>query len=204
MTPSIYANGNRNSEWSLQPRWINYARVQEGGRWHHTPTLYAKAEGNPGGWLPYAFLEVESGRGVDVAADSLERLRFIGITLNTRPHERIELEWKLSDFQLNDIESGHWRLHERALQLVGVGYVTAQDTVRLIAQHTRSERNAATYAFAVTPKSQTQAISLVYAHKRGLGREFNLGVTQGSQRASAQPHRTTTEVFAKLSWAFAL
>ena len=204
VTPSIYANGNRNSEWSLQPRWINYARVQEGGRWHHTPTLYAKAEGNPGGWLPYAFLEVESGRGVDVAADALARLRFIGITLNTRPHERIELEWKLSDFQLNDIDSGHWRLHERALQLVGVGYVTAQDTVRLIAQHTRSERNAATYAFAVTPKSQTQAISLVYAHKRGLGREFNLGVTQGSQRASAQPHRTTTEVFAKLSWAFAL
>ncbi len=204
VTPQVYANGNRNSEWSLQPRWVNYARTQEAGRWHHTPTLYVKGEGNPGGWLPYAFVEVEGGRGVDVAADTLARSLFTGITLNTRPHERVELEWKVSDFRLNDIDSSRWRLRERLMQLVGIGYITAQDTLRLIAQHTRSERNASMYAFAVTPKSQTQAISLVYAHKRGLGREFNVGVTQGNQRASATPNRVTTEVFAKLSWAFAL
>jgi hypothetical protein len=95
-------------------------------------------------------------------------------------------------------------LHERTLQLIGVGYITAQDTLRLIAQHTRSERNPLAYVFAVTPKSQSQAVSLVYAHKRGLGREFNLGITQGNQRVSAQPNRMTTEVFAKLSWAFSL
>jgi hypothetical protein len=204
ITPQIYANGNRNSEWSLQPRWLNYARVQEGGRWHHTPTLYAKGEGNPGGWLPYAFVEVESGRGVDVAVDTLARMLFTGVTLNTRPHERLELEWKMSDFRLNDIDSSRWRLHERTLQLIGVGYITANDTLRLIAQHTRSERNPLAYVFAVTPKSQSQAVSLVYSHKRGLGREFNLGITQGNQRVSAQPQRTTTEVFAKLSWAFSL
>jgi hypothetical protein len=204
VTPSLYANGNRNSEWSLQPRWVNYTRVQEGGRWHHTPTVYAKGEGNPGGWLPYAFVEVESGRSVDVATDTLARMLFTGVTLNTRPHERVELEWKMSDFRLNDINSTRWRLHERTLQLVGVGYITALDTLRLIAQHTRSDRNPLTYGFAVTPKSRSQAVSLVYAHKRGLGREFNLGVTQGNRHASAQPSRTTTEVFAKLSWAFSL
>ena len=44
----------------------------------------------------------------------------------------------------------------------------------------------------------------MYSHKRVLGREFSLGVTQGNQRVSAQPHRMTTEVFAKLAWAFAL
>ena len=96
----------------------------------------------------------------------MARTLFTGVTLNTRPHERVELEWKMSNFRLNDIDSKRCRLHERALQLVGVGYVTAQDTLRLIAQHTRSERNASMYAFAVTPKSQTQAISLVHAHKR--------------------------------------
>ena len=204
LTPSIYANGNRNSEWSLQPRWVNYARVQEAGRWHHAPTLYARAEGNPGGWLPYAFVEVEGGRGVDVATDTLARLLFTGVTFNTRPHERVELEWKVSDFRLNDIDSSRWRLHERAMQLVGVGYITALDTLRLIAQHTRSERNPSMYALAVAPKLRTQAISLVYAHKRGLGREFNVGVTQGNARVGGQPQRMTTEVFAKLSWAFAL
>ena len=178
--------------------------MQEGGRRHHTPTLYARGEGNPGERLPHAFVEVEAGRGVDVVTDKLSRMMFVGVIFSTRPHERVELEWKVSDFRLNDIDSKRWRLHERALQLVGVGYITAQDTLRLIAQHTRSQRNASIYAFAVTPKLQTQAISLVYTHKRGLGREFNVGVTQGSERVSAQPHRMTTEVFAKLSWAFAL
>lgn len=87
------------------------------------------------------------------------------------------------------------------LQLVGVGYITAQDTLRLIAQHTLSKRNPAMYSFTVTPRSQTQAISLVYSHKRGLGREFNLGVTQSNQRATGSASHIATEVFAKLSWA---
>ena len=42
ITPQLYMNGARNSEWSLQPRWINYSRVTEGGQWHHVPTLYAR------------------------------------------------------------------------------------------------------------------------------------------------------------------
>ncbi len=201
VTPSLYVNGNRNSDWSLQPRWVNYTRVQQGGLWHHVPTLYAKGEGNPGGWLPYAFVEVEGGRGVDVVSDSLARLLFTGVTLNTRPHERAELEWKVSDYRLNDMATQRWRLHERSVQLVGVGYITAQDTLRLIAQHTLSHRNAAMYSFVVTPKFQTQAVSLVYSHKRGLGREFNLGVTQSAERVSGRPDRVTTEVFAKLAWA---
>jgi hypothetical protein len=50
----------------------------------------------------------------------------------------------------------------------------------------------------------TQAVSLVYAHKRGLGRELNVGVTHGNARISATPNRMTTEVFAKLSWAVSL
>ncbi len=204
LTPTLYMNGNRNSEWNLQPRWLGYSRVQDGGLWHHTPTLYAKGEGNPGGWLPYAFVELEGGRGVDVLADRLARMFYTSLNFNTRPHERVELEWKFSDYRLNDIASSRWRLHERALQLVGVGYITARDTLRLIAQHTRSERNSAMYAFAVTSKTQTQATSLVYSHKRGLGRELNVGITQSYERISAQPNRTSTEVFAKLSWAFSL
>jgi hypothetical protein len=56
------------------------------------------------------------------------------------------------------------------------------------------------YEFAVTPRAHTQAVSLVYAHKRGLGRELNIGMTHGNARASATPGRMTTELFAKLSW----
>lgn len=204
VTPQLYMNGLRNSEWSLQPRWFNYSRVTDGGRWHHVPTLYARAEGNPGQRLHYAFAEVEAGRGVDVASDTQARLLATGLTFNTRPHERVELEWKANDYRLSDIVRGHWRLHERVLQVVGVGYITSQDTLRLIAQHTLSKRNPTMYAFAVTPKSQTQAVSLVYSHKRGLGRELNVGVTQSNQRASGGVSQSGTEVFAKLSWALSL
>ena len=204
ITPTLYMNGNRNSEWNLQPRWFNYARVQRSGRWHHTPTLYARAEGNPRGWLPYAFVESEVGRGVDVATDTLAKMMFTGITVTTRPHERVELEWKASDFRLNDIDSARWRLHEYSLQLVGVGYITARDTVRLIAQRTLSKRNPDAYDFAVTPRKKRDVVSLVFSHKRGLGREFNLGVTQGNGQASSQRSRATTEVFAKMSWTFSL
>ena len=201
VTPTIYANGNRNSEWNVQPRWFSYSRVREGGRWHHTPTIYAKAEGNPGGWLPYLFLETEIGRGVDVATDTLAKSAFFGITANTRPHERVELEWKVSDFRLNDVTSSRWRLHEYSMQLVGVGYITARDTLRLIAQQTLAKRNAEFYDFAVTPRYKSHAISMVYSHKRGLGRELNFGVTQSTSRVNALAGRATTEVFAKLAWA---
>jgi len=204
VTPSIYVNGQRNSEWNLQARWFNYARAQAGGVLHHVPSVYAKAEGNPGGWLPYAFVEVEMGRGIDVLSDSLARMMFTGVTFNTRPLERVEIEWKLSDFRLNDLNSSAWRLHEYSAQLVAVGYLTAQDSLRLIAQRTLAKRNAAMYEFSVTPRVHTQAVSLVYAHKRGLGRELNIGVTHGNARISATPNRMTTEVFAKLSWAVSL
>lgn len=204
VTPSIYVNGQRNSEWNLQARWFNYARAQAGGVLHHVPSVYAKAEGNPGGWLPYAFVEVEMGRGIDVLSDSLARMMYTGITINSRPLERVEIEWKLSDFRLHDLNSSAWRLHEYSAQLVAVGYLPAQDSLRLIAQRTLSKRNAAMYEFSVTPRVHTQAVSLVYAHKRGLGRELNIGVTHGNARISATPNRMTTEVFAKLSWAVSL
>ena len=204
VAPVLTLNGNLNSFWNVQPRWFNYTRTRDGGAWHHIPTLYARAEGNPNARFPYVFFETEYGRGVDVATDARARMISNAVTLNWRAHERIELEGTISDYRLHDINSNRWRLHETTMQLVGVGYMTAQDTLRLIAQRSLSRRNAEIYAFAVTPRSHTQAVSLVYSHKRGLGRELNVGVTHGNARASLQPDRVTTEIFAKLSWAFTL
>ncbi len=204
VTPVLGLNGNRNSFWSFQPRWLNYTRTRDGGTWHHIPTFYARAEANPSTRFPYAFFEIEFGRGVDVATDTKARLMFNGMTLNWRAHERIEFEGTVSDYRLNDLASARWRLHETTAQLVGVGYLTVQDTVRLIAQRSLSKRNSEMYTIAVTPRAHTQSVSLVYSHKRGLGRELNIGVTHGNARASLQPNSSTTELFAKLSWALNL
>ena len=52
--------------------------------------------------------------------------------------------------------------------------------------------------------TRTRAVSLVYAHQRGFGRELNVGVTHGNALAGLQPNRTTTALFAQLSWALSL
>jgi Domain of unknown function (DUF5916) len=204
ITPGIFASGGRNSEWNIQPRMINYRRVAEGGKWHHTPTLYARAEGNPGERISYAFIETEYGRSIDVATDTLARFMFTAVNTTLRPHERIEFELSASDYRLHDLNTSRWRLQERTAQWVAIGYISALDTARLIAQHTMSKRNPVIYAFAVTPRAQTQALSLVYTHKRGLGREFNLGATRSTEIATGSSKRVTTEFFAKMSWAVSL
>ncbi len=204
VTPALYMNGAKNSEWNFQPRLINYRRVQDGGKWHHTPTLFFSANGNPGKTLTSTFIETEVGRSIDVATDSLAKLTVVSTGLNLRPVERIEIETSMVDFRLFDIDNNRWRLVERNVSMLGIGHITARDTLRLIAQYTLSKRNPEAYNFAVSPRTQTQALSLVYAHKRGLGREFNLGATRSNLNSLGQARETTTEVFAKMSWAVSL
>jgi Domain of unknown function (DUF5916) len=204
VTPALFANGAKNSEWNLQPRFINYRRVQEGGKWHHTPTLFFFANGNPGRTLTYTFIETEVGRSIDVATDTLTKLALLSTGFNLRPIERIELETSFTDYRLFDNDSNRWRLVEKNASILGIGHITARDTMRLIAQYTLSKRNPLAYTFAVTPRTQTQALSVVYAHKRGLGREFNLGATRSNVNSIGEARQTTSEVFAKLSWAVSL
>ncbi|TAG06104.1 MAG: hypothetical protein EAZ43_01040 [Betaproteobacteria bacterium] len=204
VTPGLFANGLRNSEWNLQPRFVNYRRVQEGGRWHHTPAVFFHGEGSPGGTLRSVWTDIEVGRSIDVATDSLAKLSSIAFGGTLRPFERIEIEPYVNDFRLFNINGGQWRLIERTSQLTGVAYLTARDSLRLIAQYTLSKRNPVAYSFPVTERAQTDALSLVYSHKRGLGREFDVGITRSNERAALQSTRSTTEIFAKLSWAMSL
>jgi Domain of unknown function (DUF5916) len=204
VTPSLYANGAKNSEWKFEPRFVNYRRVEEGGKWHHTPTVFFFANGNPGKTLTYAFFETEVGRSIDVATDSLAKLALVSTGVNLRPMERIELETTFNDFRLYDNDTNRWRLVEKNASILGIGHITARDTMRLIAQYTLSKRNQSAYPFAVTSRTQTHALSLVYAHKRGLGREFNLGVTRSNVNSIGEPKQATSEVFAKMSWALSL
>ncbi len=204
VTPSLWITGNRNLEWSLQPRYINYTRANEGGRWHHIPSFYTSVEAIPAPWMPNLYFEMELGRGVDVLSDTLARLRAVGMTVNTRVHERVELETRFNGFQLHDRDSGQLRTSEAVAQLVAIGYVNARDTLRMIAQHTLSKRNPEAYVIAVTPRVQTQAISLVASRKWGLGRELNIGVTVSEEQATTAPKVRTLEAFVKMAWMFNL
>jgi hypothetical protein len=204
VTPGLYMNGAKNSEWNFQPRIINYRRVQEGGKWHHVPTLFFFANGNPGKTLTYTYFETELGRNIDVSTDTLVDFSLASTGVNLRPVERLEVETSFTDFRLYDKDDRNWRVIEQNASVLGIGHISARDTLRFIAQYTMSKRNPATYSFAVTPRTQTHALSLVYAHKRGLGREVNVGITRSNVNALGQSKVATTEVFTKVSWALSL
>jgi Domain of unknown function (DUF5916) len=204
VTPGIFASGLRNSEWNFQPRFINYRRVEDSGKWHHTPTIFFHGEGNPGQRVRSLWTDIELGRSIDVVTDDLAKLSSVSFGGTLRPHERIEIEPSVNDFRLFNLRGSGWRLTERTAQVTSIGYITARDTLRLIAQYTLSKRNPLAYSFSVTPRTQTDALSLVYAHKRGLGREIDIGVTRSNERATARTTKTTTEIFAKLSWTLSL
>jgi Domain of unknown function (DUF5916) len=204
ITPNLFANGAKTSEWEMQYRYFNYRRVRESGKWHHTPQWYVSANGSPGGVVRSASVNVEFGRNIDVFSDTLTRGLLVNAVATFRPHERIEVEPSVSELRLRNLDDDRTRLTERTGQVTAIGYISARDTLRLIAQYTLSQRNPAAYAVPVLPRFETDALSLVYSHKRGLGREFDLGFSRSNERASGAPTRTTTEVFAKLSWAISL
>jgi hypothetical protein len=154
--------------------------------------------------LTHVYFDTEIGRSIDVATDQRARLTLVSLGLDFRPAERIELETFAQTFRLHDLETKQWRVSEQTASLLGIGHISARDTLRVIAQYTLSKRNPLAYPFQVTPRTQTSALSLVYAHKRALGREFNMGVTRSTVNALGQNKEVTTEIFAKLSWAMSL
>jgi hypothetical protein len=96
-------------------------------------------------------------------------------------------------------------LQERAVQLKSVYHFSARDTLRLIAQYSGVRRSPSLYQTSVSPFEKSEIASVVYGHRRGLGTNFYLGVTQS--RTIDPASRTTRrqgEIFAKWSWAFDL
>jgi hypothetical protein len=164
-----------------------------------------RVEGVPSETISYVAVNGNVGRGVDYFADALVNQISGDITIAARPHPRIELEFKANAFVLRDIETKKTRLNESVLQIVGVGFVNAQDTLRVIGQHTRSARNLGFYAadLGLSENYVESTASLVATRRFGLGKEVNIGLTARRVNVPDAFSNRGLEGFVKVSWSFA-
>ncbi len=165
-------------------------------------------ESNPFPWLSKIHYEIAYGDRLDVANNRIGKGAVQIVQLNLRPHERLELEYQLSDDFVDSrepVEGSSRIIGQRAQQLLAFWHFSARDTLRVIWQATGVRRAPSLFAVPVAPLETTETLSLVYGYRQGISRTFYVGATASRDRIPAQGVRhDQVEVFAKASWMFDL
>jgi hypothetical protein len=192
----------------MEARVNNLAAVRPGGGLRKRDQLYFAIESNPFPWFARLFTELAYGDRLDVLNNRIGKGAFYGLQANVRPHPRAELEYRLdNDFidAREPVAGGKRIVLQRAQQLIGLWHFSARDSLRAIWQASFVRRSPSLWEQPVSPHESSETVSLVYAHRRGLGASFYLGATFGKLRvAAAGLERDLGEVFAKASWTFDL
>ncbi len=209
LNPALFLALPRNTGIYMALRPNNLVRYQKDGVPLKLDQFYFNIESNPGRMLTYFFAEATIGDRGDVANNRVGRGYAYALTGTIRISDRWEIEPRIDNSVINSIEAvgaGSKRiLQERAVQLKSVYHFSARDTLRLIAQYNGVRRSPSLYQSSVSPFEKSEIASVVYGHRRGLGTNFYLGVTQSRNIGPANGStRRQGEVFAKWSWAFDL
>ena len=157
---------------------------------------------NPFAWLARLKLEGAYGDRVDFANNRIGKGPYYGVTANTRPHPRAEVEYQLSHDHIDSrdpqVQGGRRILSETSQQLLSIWHFSARDSVRVILQSSLVKRSPSLWAFPVTSRDEANIASVVYGHRRGLGTNFYVGATFGRQRdPDGFVHTDQAEVFVK-------
>jgi hypothetical protein len=143
-------------------------------------------ETNPFAWLARLYVEADVGDRVDFANNRIGRGAYYGITANTRPHPRAELEYRLDhdhiDSRAPGLQGSRRILSETSQQLLALWHFSARDSLRTIVQASVVKRAPSLWERPVSARDDAKAISLVYGHRRGIGTTFYVGATFGRQR----------------------
>jgi Domain of unknown function (DUF5916) len=209
LNPALFLSLPRNTGIYMALRPNNLVRYQKDGMPLKLDQFYFNIESNPGRMLTYFFVEATIGDRGDVANNRVGRGYSYAFTGTIRISDRWEIEPRIDNSVIDSIEAvsnGSKRiLQERAVQLKSVYHFSARDTLRLIAQYNGVRRSPSLYQSSVSPFEKSEIASIVYGHRRGLGTNFYLGVTQSRTIDPANGvTRRQGEVFAKWSWAFDL
>jgi hypothetical protein len=184
---------------------LDQQRARAGGLLHPLRTFNAGFGSNPAPWLTYITGEIELGRRLDVEADRVGGGASVLLEAKLRlPLPLLPAHWSLELEQR--IEQGYVRrppgergFTDRAARTLAVLHVSALDSLRGIVQKTGYQRRAEPAAGLLDDELRGHSLSLVYQHKRGLGRSFSLGFTS----ARAEPGRArSSELFVKASHTF--
>jgi Domain of unknown function (DUF5916) len=152
---------------------------------------------NPAPWFTRAYVELQAGDFLDVAADRVGPGR--QWTLDT------QLRWQVGRFglesqqrlaQLELRHAGQTALRDVTANWIGVLHLSSRDTVRAIWQVSRGHRLADPTVGLTAYTYDERSASIVVQHRVGLGRSASAGVTQLRSEPDAA---RKTEVFVKLS-----
>ncbi len=207
--PAIYLSLPRNTGIYIEVRSNNLVRFQPTGAPLKRDQVYMNIESNPGRVLTYVFAELTLGDRGDVANNRIGNGYALSATATIRLTDRWEIEPRIDNAIINSIEpttTGSKRiLQERAVQLKSIYHFSARDTLRFIGQYNGVRRSPALYKASVSPFEKSEIASIVYGHRRGLGTNFYLGITQSrTVEPTSGFSRRQGEIFAKWSWAFDL
>ncbi|PWF54972.1 carbohydrate binding family 9 domain-containing protein [Massilia glaciei] len=189
-------------EMHVMPR--QRSRMAEGGPLFETTRFGGRVGVTPGRTLARLELSAELGDHIDVVGARVGRGGTLRAYARLRPSDRIEFEPSWSGNWIDaggGGEKGRRLYTEQALQVKAIYHFGPKDTLRMIAQQSRTRRDPAMYAVPVVPSSNSVATSLVYGHTAGLGTAGYLGLTWSRGEAPGhQPARRLNELFIKLSW----
>jgi hypothetical protein len=165
-----------------------------------------QVESNPASWFSKVHAEVAYGDRVDVANNRVGKGLYAMFAANVRPHARAELEYRIdNDFidSREPVEGSKRILAQRAQQVLAIWHFTARDSLRAIWQANGVRRAPSLWESPVSSREYSDAQSLVYGHRQGIGFTVYAGATRGrSLDADPGTRRRQGEVFLKGSWTF--
>jgi len=190
----------------VEVRPNNLVAVREGGGLRKRDQFYLQVESNPAGWFSKLYSEIAWGDRVDVANNRVGKGMYAMLMANLRPHPRAELEYRIdNDFidSREPVEGSARILAQRAQQVLAIWHFTARDSLRTIWQASWVRRAPSLWEQPVSSREKTDALSVVYGHRRGIGFTVYVGVTASrSLDADSGVKRYQSEVFAKGAWTF--
>jgi Domain of unknown function (DUF5916) len=196
--PGIWFAGPLNSEGWLQLR-LDSERVRPGGRLHPVRGVGAQVGLNPAPWFTRLIMELNVGQRLDVEADRPGRGAdgFVEATLRgSIAGVGVESEQKVQAAVVH--RDGQRVLSDSAARWLGVVHLSARDSVRVVWQAARYRRAADGALGIGAARDDSRALSLVFQHRVGLGRNVSVGAT----RARIEPGvQRKDEVFFKAALA---
>lgn len=202
LTPGLFLAGPYDSFFNLEWHGKERSRQAADAPLLKRDYVHLYADGAPGQLLNRLTTTLELGDQIDYGTGRLGRGGFASLFARMRLHPRLELEQNLDRVWVDGGAQQRTRaFSELAYQWNSIWHFSARDTARLIWQRAHSERKLDGQGQPVAERERRNTWSLVYAHRRGLGRALYVGATLADAREGEAPRDERRELFVKASWA---
>ena len=177
--------------------------VRPGGAILKRDQLYFAIESTPFSWSPRLFTEIAFGDRLDVANSRIGKGAYHSFQASLRPHVRAEIEYRIDTDFIDSRETSERIILQRIQQLLAIWHFSARDSLRTIVQSVNVRRTPSLWQSPVAAREDSETVSIVYGHRRGISAAFYLGASYSRNRVPEQGvNARQAEVFTKASWTF--